>query len=93
MTLNNTNFEELLKKGHDSLSENSRKVMQELIEQSTATDGTEQEKTMFTQAVVLTIFAWDSEGKNFTAKDVFEAFQSKDHFSAIFNSDWYRAKQ
>ena len=42
--------------------------MQELIEQSTATDGTEQEKTMFTQAVVLTIFAWDSEGKNFTVK-------------------------
>ena len=93
MSLENKNFEEILKKGHDSLSENSRKVMQELLEQSAETEGTEQERTMFTQAVVLTIFAWDSEDRHFTAKDIYQAFQSKDHFSAIFNSDWYLANQ
>ena len=93
MSIDNTNFEALLKKGHDSLSEKSKKIMQELIERSKATEGTEQEKTMFTQAVVLTIFAWDSEGRDFSAEDVYKAFQSKDHFSAIFNSDWYLANQ
>ena len=93
MSIDNTNFESLLKKGHDSLSEKSKKIMQELIERSKATEGTEQEKTMFTQAVVLTIFAWDSEGRDFSAEDVYNAFQSEDHFSAIFNSDWYLANQ
>ena len=93
MSLEKTNFEELLRKGHDSLSENSKAVMQELLEQSAAAEGTEQEKTMFTQAVVLTIFAWDSEGKDFNAKDIYRAFQSEDHFSAIFNSEWYRTNQ
>ena len=93
MSLKNKNFKELLKNGHDSLSENSRKVMQALLEQSGATEGTEQERTMFAQAVILTVFAWDSEDKEFTAKDVYQAFQSKDHFSAIFNSQWYLQNQ
>jgi hypothetical protein len=48
---------------------------------------------MFTQAVILTVFAWDSEDKEFTAEDVYQAFQSKDHFSAIFNSQWYLQNQ
>ncbi len=93
MSIDNANFEALLKKGHDSLSEKSKKIMQELIERSKEIEGTEQEKTMFTQAVVLTIFAWDSEGRDFSAEDVYKAFQSEDHFSAIFNSDWYLANQ
>jgi hypothetical protein len=93
MSLETKNFQELLEKGYENLSENSRKVMQELLEQSGATEGTEQERTMFTQAVILTVFAWDSEDKEFTAEDVYQAFQSKDHFSAIFNSQWYLQNQ
>ncbi|MDG2421400.1 MAG: hypothetical protein P8N40_06840 [Gammaproteobacteria bacterium] len=72
---------------------NQKKISQELIERSKETERTEQERTMFTQAVVLTIFAWDSEGRGFSAEDVYKAFQSEDHFSAIFNSDWYLANQ
>ena len=47
---------------------------------------------MFTHAAIITVFAWDLEGKHFTADDVYSAFQSQEHFNSIFKSDWYTLK-
>ena len=92
MDLNNPEFQKKLEQGEDGLSQKSKKVLSQLLERAKTTEGTRDEKLMFVHAVIVTAFAWDLEGKEFSTEDVYQAFQSQAHFDAIFKSDWYTSK-
>ena len=47
---------------------------------------------MFVHAAIVTVFAWETEGKAFDTEDVYKAFQSQAHFDAIFRSNWYTSR-
>ena len=67
----------------------NQKRLNKLIERASATEGTKEEKLMFVHAAIVTVFAWETEGKAFDTEDVYKAFQSQAHFDAIFRSNWY----
>jgi len=92
MDLNSPNFHKIFEKGESALSVESKEVLGKLIERAKTTEGTKEEKLMFVHAVIVTIFAWEAEGKSFDTEDVYKAFQSQAHFDAIFRSDWYNSR-
>jgi hypothetical protein len=92
MNIDSPGFQKKLDEGEKGLSQNSRKVLGELLDRCRTTEGQQDEKVMFTHAAIVTVFAWDLEGKAFTADDVYNVFQSQDHFNSIFKSDWYNLR-
>ena len=92
MDLNNPEFHKKLEQGENGLSQKSKRVLSKLINSARTTEGSRDEKLMFVHAAIVTIFAWDSEEREFDTKDVYEAFQSQAHFDAIFKSEWYNLK-
>ena len=89
MNIDTPDFKKKLDEGEAGLSQDSRKILSELLDKCRTTDGVKNEKMMFTHAAIVTVFAWDLEGKDFTIDDVYSAFQSQEHFNSIFKSDWY----
>ena len=67
-------------------------MLNKLIERARTSEGIKEEKLMFVHAVIVTIFAWEAEGKAFDTEDVYKAFQSQAHFDAIFRSNWYTSR-
>tara|TARA_E500000331_G_scaffold66917_1_gene61641 strand:- start:92 stop:415 length:324 start_codon:yes stop_codon:yes gene_type:complete len=92
MNIDTPDFQKKLDEGEAGLSQDSRKVLGELLDKCRTTDGEKDEKMMFTHAAIITVFAWELEGKHFTVDDVYSAFQSQEHFNSIFKSDWYTLK-
>ena len=92
MDLNSPDFQKKFEEGESGLSEESKEVLSKLIERAKTTEGTKEEKLMFVHAAIITIFAWEADGKSFDTEDVYKIFQSQAHFEAIFKSDWYNSK-
>tara|TARA_B100000674_G_scaffold77883_1_gene54143 strand:+ start:104 stop:454 length:351 start_codon:yes stop_codon:yes gene_type:complete len=92
MDLNSQEFQNKFEEGENGLSKESKEVLNKLIERASATEGTKEEKLMFVHAAIVTVFAWETEGKAFDTEDVYKAFQSHAHFDAIFRSNWYTSR-
>ena len=92
MDLNSQEFQKKFEEGENGLSKESKEVLNKLIERASATEGTKEEKLMFVHAAIVTVFAWETEGKAFDIEDVYKAFQSQAHFDAIFRSNWYTSR-
>ena len=92
MNLDSPHFQKKFDEGESGLSKESKEVLSKLIERARATEGTKEEKLMFVHAAIITIFAWEADGKSFDTEDVYKIFQSQAHFEAIFKSDWYNSK-
>ena len=92
MDLNSQEFQNKFEEGENGLSKESKEVLYKLIERASATAGPKEENLMFVPAALVTVFAWETEGKAFDIEDVYKAFQSQAHFDAIFRSNWYTSR-